>query len=304
MKGEKDILKWLNNELSEQQIDDAKQSEDFKALEKIAHYSSQMEAPQVDAQKALEAFKSRNLSKKETKVRTLNFKTLYKVAAAVAIVLTSSYYVFFANENTFETHVAETETLLLPDNSEVMLNAASKLSFNKKTWKDKRDLYLEGEAFFKVSKGQKFSVKTDVGVVQVVGTQFNVKERDGYFEVQCYEGVVSVTHNNKTVKLTPRKTFRIINGIIQSVEDFNNSNPSWIQAESSFTQVPLNQVIAELERQYDVNISAIDIDLLQLFSGTFTHTDRSIALKSVTIPLKLSYKVDGENLVFYPYEGN
>ena len=304
MKREKDILKWFENALSEQETKDLKQSEDFKAIEKIAHYSSQMQAPKIDAQKALEAFKSKNLVKKETKVRTLNFRTFYRVAAVVAIMLTSSYFVFFNNEKAFETQLAETETLTLPDNSEVILNAASKLSFNKKTWKTKRDLDLDGEAFFKVSKGQKFSVNTDAGIVQVLGTQFNVKERENYFEVQCYEGLVGVTHNNETVKLTPGKTFRIINGAIQPVEDFNASNPSWTKAESSFNKIPLNQVIAELERQYDLKITADNIDLSQLFSGTFTHSDKNIALQSVTIPLKLSYKIDGKNVAFYTYETN
>jgi ferric-dicitrate binding protein FerR (iron transport regulator) len=59
----------------------------------------------------------------------------------------------------------------------LILNAASKLSFNEKKWADQRALTLEGEAFFKVQKGQTFSVNTTAGVITVLGTQFNVKER-------------------------------------------------------------------------------------------------------------------------------
>jgi hypothetical protein len=56
---------------------------------------------------------------------------------------------------------------------------------------------------------------------------------------------VSVTHKiNDQINL---KTFRVINGTIENVADFNAQNPS--QQESSFTQIPLEQVIAELERQ-------------------------------------------------------
>ena len=58
MKEENNILKWFNNDLSKQELDDLKQSEDFKTLEKIKHYSAQMQAPKVDAQHALEAFKN------------------------------------------------------------------------------------------------------------------------------------------------------------------------------------------------------------------------------------------------------
>jgi ferric-dicitrate binding protein FerR (iron transport regulator) len=301
MTQEKDILKWLNDELSGEEINKLKQTEDLQTLEKIVHYSSQMRAPKVDAQKALDAFKSKKRSKNETKVRTLNFKTFYRVAAVVAIMLTASYFLFNKNTTSFETQIAETQTLTLPDNSEVILNAASKLSFNKKTWKENRNLELDGEAFFKVSKGQKFTVNTDAGTIQVFGTQFNVKEREGYFEVHCYEGLVGVTYNKQLTKLSAGKTFRVVDGSVQEFEDLNTMNPSWLQQESSFVEVPLKQVIAELERQYVINITAENIDTNSIFTGSFTHNDKNIALQSVTIPLKLSYKIDGNKVYFYNY---
>ena len=302
MKNEKEILKWLNNELSSQEIEDLKQSEDLQTLEKIAHYASQLETPKVDAHAALEAFKARNHSKKKTKVRTLNFKTFYRVAAVVVVVLTSSYFLYFNSVESFETQIAQTQTITLPDNSKVVLNAASKLSFNEKKWADDRALTLVGEAYFKVQKGQTFSVNTTAGIVKVLGTQFNVKERKNYFEVHCYEGLVSVTHNTKTVKLPPGKTFRVINGSIENVEDLDAKNPSWIQQESSFNSIPLDQVVAELERQYDIKIKLQGVDTSKLFTGSFTHTSKKIALQAVTIPLKLSYRIQGKTIIFYNYD--
>ncbi len=301
MKNEKEILKWFNNELSSQEIEDLKQSENLQTLEKTAHYASQMETPKVDTQAALEAFKTRNHSKNKTKVRTLNLKTFYRVAAILVVMLTSAYFLFFDNITSFETQIAQTKSVTLPDNSEVILNAASKLSFNEKKWADQRALTLEGEAFFKVQKGQTFSVNTTAGVITVLGTQFNVKERKNYFEVHCYEGLVSVTYNNKTLKLPPGKTFRVINGTIENVEDFNAQNPSWIQQESSFIKIPLDQVIAELERQYDIKIKVEGVDTSKLFTGSFTHTNQEIALLAITIPLQLSYKIKGNTIIFYNY---
>jgi len=302
MKNEKEILKWFNNELSSEEIEDLKQSEDLQTLENIAHYSSQLQTPKVDVFAALEAFKTRNQSKKKTKVRTLDFKALYRVAAVLVVMLTSAYFLFFNNTKSFETQIAQTKTVTLPDNSEVILNSASKLSFNEKKWADKRALTLEGEAYFKVQKGQTFNVNTTSGVVTVLGTQFNVKERKNYFEVNCYEGLVSVTYNNKTIKLPPGKTFRVINGIIENVEDINAQNPSWIKQESSFNKIPLNQVIAELERQYDLKIKVKGVDTSKLFTGSFTHTDKEIALQAVTIPLQLSYRIEGKTIIFYNYD--
>lgn len=302
MKNEKEILKWLNGDLSSQEIEDLKKSEGSETLEKIAHYSSNLETPKVDAQQALDHFKARNKSKKETKVRTLNFKTMYRAAAVLVVLLTSAYFLFYNTTTSFETQIAQTKTFHLPDDSEVLLNAASKITFNEKKWDKKRDLTLEGEAYFQVKKGQTFSVNTVDGIVKVLGTHFNVKQRKNYFEVSCFEGLVSVTHNNETIKLPPGKTFRLINNTIEDVPDFNAQNPSWMQQESSFDRIPLDQVIAELERQYDLKIKTEGVDTSKLFTGSFTHKDQKIALEAITIPLKLSYKIEGKTIIFYNYE--
>jgi transmembrane sensor len=304
MKNEKKILKWLEGELSSQEIEDLKNSEGFDTLEKIAHYASHIETPQVDAQKALETFKALPKSKKEGKVRTLNYKAWFRVAAILVVLLTSSYFLFFNNTVSYETQIAQTKTFNLPDNSEVLLNAASKITFNERKWEQKRDLTLEGEAYFKVQKGQTFSVNTADGIVKVLGTHFNVKQRKNYFEVSCYEGLVSVTHKEQTVKLPPGKTFRLINNQIEAVEDFDAQNPSWMQEESSFNRIPLEQVLAELERQYDLKIKTEGVDTSKLFTGSFTHKNQKTALEAITIPLKLSYKIKGKTIILYNYEVN
>lgn len=302
MKNENNILKWFDNELDEQDIKDLKQSDTIETLEKIAFYAKQMQAPRVDAENALAEFKQRKHTKKEVKVIPLNFKSFMKVAAIFVVMLTSSYFLFFNNNMAFETQIAQNQTLTLPDNSEVILNASSTLKYNKKAWKDKRNLNLDGEAFFKVSKGKKFTVTTDAGTIQVLGTQFNVKERDNYFEVQCYEGSVRVTFKNETVILSKGKTFKVVNGNIQVVNDFNAENPSWMKAETSFDKIPLNQVIDEFKRQYNINVSLKGVDETQLFTGTFTHKDKNIALQAITIPLKLSYRIEGNHVTLYNYE--
>ncbi|MEP3837906.1 MAG: FecR family protein [Algibacter sp.] len=304
MNKENDILKWFEGEISLEDIKKSYPNEDFSSLEKLGFYSKQLEAPKVDAQKALAEFKSRKLRKQEPKVIPLNFQTFLKIAAVLVVMLTSSYFLFFNNTKSFETQIAQTETFNLPDNSEVILNAQSKLSFNKKEWKENRTLELDGEAFFKVTKGEKFTVHTDAGSIQVLGTQFNVKERENYFEVKCYEGSVSVSSNQGKVVLKPGKTFRVVNGEIIPLKDFNAKNPSWLAKESSFDNVPLWQVINELEAQYDILINAENVNTSELFSGSFTHTDKNIALQSVTIPLKLSYKINGKKVEFYNYESN
>ncbi|MBC3757631.1 FecR domain-containing protein [Hyunsoonleella sp. SJ7] len=304
MSKENDILKWFDGEISAEDIKARYPDEDFSTLEKTGFYTKQLEAPKVDTEKALADFKKKNFKKEVPKVIPLNFKSFLRVAAVVVALLTSSYFVFFNNTMSFSTEIAQTETFNLPDNSEVILNAHSKLSYNKKQWKTDRTLDLDGEAFFKVMKGEKFSVMTDAGVVQVLGTQFNVKERDNYFEVQCFEGSVSVTSGENEKILKPGNTFRMVNGKIIEVKDFNATRPSWLAQESTFDGVPLWQVIDELEHQYDINITVENIDTSVLYSGGFTHNDINVALQSVSIPLKLSYKINGKTVEFYDYESN
>lgn len=304
MSKENDILKWFDGEISTEDIKTRYPDEDFSTLEKTGFYAKQLEAPKVDVTQALADFKKKNFKKEEPKVISLNFRSVLKIASVVVVLLTSSYFVFFNNTKSFSTEIAQTETFNLPDNSEVILNAQSKLSYNKKQWKTNRTLDLDGEAFFKVTKGEKFSVMTDAGVVQVLGTQFNVKERDNYFEVQCFEGSVSVTSGANKEILKPGKTFRMVDGKIIDVKDFNATSPSWLAQESTFDEVPLWQVIEELENQYNIDISAENVDKSALYSGGFTHNDMNVALQSVTIPLKLSYKINGKTVEFYDYESN
>lgn len=301
MKDEKKILEWINGELSQQEIEGLKKSEDSLVLEKIAHYSKHLQPPVIDAQEALDSFNQKKLEKKRPKVIDLNYKNFFKVAAAIALLFTSSYFLFFNSDSTFETAIAQTQSFELPDQSKVTLNASSKISFNENKWDEERTLSLEGEAYFEVQKGKTFSVKTQDGIVKVLGTHFNVKQRDNYYEVVCYEGLVSVTYDQKTVKLPPGKTFRVLNKNIESVDDFDIQSPYWLAKESNFDRIPLSLVIAELERQYDIKIKTEGVDTTKLFTGTFTHDNQQIALEAITVPLQLSFRVEGKTIIVYKY---
>jgi ferric-dicitrate binding protein FerR (iron transport regulator) len=130
-----------------------------------------------------------------------------------------------------------------------------------------------------------------------LGTHFNVKQRPNYYEVSCYEGLVSVTYNNKTVKLPPGTTFRVVNKQINAVANSTNANPSWMQQES--TGIPLDQVIAELERQYDIKIKSDGVDTTKLFTGSFTHSNQKIARIGNHSNY---YKIEGKTILLYNYE--
>jgi hypothetical protein len=65
--------------------------------------------------------------------------------------------------------------------------------------------------------------------------------------------------------------------------------PSWLNNASTFISLPYKTVIAEFERQYNVDITLLGIDSEQLFTGSFAHDNIDVALKSITLPLYATY---------------
>ena len=295
MNREELISKWLDNDLNDQELQALKNLEDYDDLIQLNTSLQAFKADDYDTPKELENVLSKIKSKK-TQTKTHWIKPFMRVAAILAICF-SLYYYTTTLDTTITTEFAQKTTIELPDASSVSLNAKSLLAFNKNHWKKERDVELEGEAFFKVAKGSSFKVITKLGTVAVYGTQFNVKQRDNYFEVICYEGLVGVAYNSKETKLKPGDSFLIIDGKIIAKEKENRSTPSWLNNESTFKSLPYKTIISEFERQYGVDITLLNVDSTQLFTGNFTHNNLEIALKSITLPLRLTYSKTNDTII-------
>tara|TARA_R110001592_G_scaffold82983_2_gene245694 strand:- start:201 stop:1097 length:897 start_codon:yes stop_codon:yes gene_type:complete len=294
MKREELIKKWLNNNLNPEEQNAFEQLEDYNQLIKMDATLKGFKAPEFSVDQTYQTLKP-HLKSQSSKTNQW-LKPLLRIAAVLAIGFSVYFYTSNLDEH-IETLVAQQTTIQLPDNSTVDLNANSTVTFNENSWSKTRAVTLNGEAFFKVAKGERFDVITSDGIVSVLGTQFNVKQRESYFEVTCYEGLVGVTHNNKTVKLKPGHTFKIIDGKQLTADKETAAQPIWLHGESSFKSVPLKHVIAEFENQYDLQINTDQIDTSRLFTGSFTHNNLDLALKSVTIPLNLSYSKSGKSIL-------
>lgn len=293
------LAKWLNNELSEAELTEFKNSDEFAAYQRIVDTSNALKSPDFNADEALEALKNKR-SLTDTHVVQLNpFKKFLRVAAAVAILLTGTYFYVNSLDEQISTQYAENKEIVLPDNSEVVLNADSKVTYSEKNWDANRNITLEGEAFFKVAKGKRFTVATQAGEVAVLGTQFNVEHRKGFFEVTCFEGLVSVSFNGKETKLPAGSSFVAINGEIISEEKQNTTVPSWINAESSFKSIPLKYVLDEFQRQHNIIVETKDIDTNLMYTGSFSNTDTKLALQSISTPSRIKFKLEGNKVLFY-----
>jgi ferric-dicitrate binding protein FerR (iron transport regulator) len=180
---------------------------------------------------------------------------------------------------------------VLEDGSEVILNSKSSVSYNAKDWENERELTLKGEGYFKVAKGETFTVITPNGSVQVLGTQFVVNSTRDFFDVTCFEGKVRViTNDNISHILLPGENIRKINGFETQNLDSEDDAPSWISGESTFKSVPLKYVIKALENEYNISIDASQVDTSILFSGAFPHNDTKVALQTVFGSLDIKYE--------------
>lgn len=280
------IKKWLDHDLNAQELDAFKQLEEFQDLIKLDDTLMGYKADSFNTEEALDSIWQDVRTKKTSTNRLVS--VLSKVAAILVIGF-GIFYFTITLDTTTSTLIAQQDMINLPDASEVQLNAMSTLTFNKSNWDDNRRVTLDGEAFFKVAKGKKFDVVTEAGTVSVLGTQFNVKYRDDYFEVTCYEGKVAVTSELRSVTLLAGDSFLILDGKYIATEKENRSNPSWIEQSSTFKSIPYKEVLEEFERQYEVTFEDLNIDQSQKFTGSFTHNDIEIALKSITLPLQLKY---------------
>ncbi|NNL81793.1 MAG: DUF4974 domain-containing protein, partial [Winogradskyella sp.] len=86
-------------------------------------------------------------------------------------------------------------------------------------------------------------------------------------------------------------------GKLIATEKENYTAPNWINGESAFKSTPLKYVIAEFERQYGIAITINNVHEDLIYSGSFTHKNIDLALKSITLPLHLSYDKKEDTII-------
>ena len=282
------LAQWLEGELSDIELKELVSEADYKSFLKIRRGLEVHDALEGDTDASFAKIQEQ-IANKKGKVRSINRNT-WLIGIAASVVLFFGLFSIIGNDMvTIETNFGEQKTIALLDGSEVVLNSKSTLTYNTDRWEKNRTLNLKGEAYFKVKKGSTFTVKTDNGNVQVLGTQFNVNSVCDLFEVVCFEGKVSVQTKDEDYVLLPTNTVRRINGNVIEKWDVSNANPSWIHGESSFKSVPLKYVISALESQYNIKIHSETIDDTMIYTGGFTHKDLNTALKTVFKSLQIQY---------------
>ncbi len=202
--------------------------------------------------------------------RTITLGRRWQVAASILFLLVASWLTWqyaASDAVTYATAYGETETLILPDGTQVVLQANSILKVPK-NWAEQstRTVSLEGQAFFDVAKLErktpiKFIVQTDDFNVEVLGTEFDVLNRPNNKRVILQEGKIRMQlPDNQSIELQPNEMARYV----APTKDYKKSTieatnfTAWTNDKLILDQTPLSEIARIFTDNYglEVNFSA------------------------------------------------
>ena len=227
-------------------------------------------------------------------------------AFAAASVLFALLYLLKPADTVFDqvhsTALADNQEITLPDGSSIRLNADSEIRYSSEKWNKDRSILLNGEAFFDVVKSDiPFRVVVGGSEVTVLGTSFNIIQREEEMVVACATGKVSVASDNENVIITRGLASKVRSGHAPSppYEVDIDLIGSWINGDFHYNNSSLTQVFNEIERQYDVSINSnLDFDPIQ-FTGYFNNKDLEKSLSIVCLTAGLTFEIDGKEVTIY-----
>ncbi len=301
--------RWVSGELSDQELSDfenwllshPEERSFFEDIRKI-WTSANVLPSSLSAEQRWQAIQRRlNIGKNRSNSIPMYRRTVTQIAtvAAAILLLATFYWWSLSGIITVQSKNGEIITHSLPDGSEVILNAASTLSYSKRDWAEKRDINFQGEGFFRVAPGSPFTVTNENISSRVLGTSFNFRARQKNVIVSCYTGKVRVSAGgDSSVILTAGLQS---NSTLESetpgrAESFNTAHANaWINGDTYFNRTPLNEVFAEITRQFDISIS-LQKDVSQLtFTGKLARNDLATSLEIVCLSSGLQYERQSEN---------
>ena len=248
---------------------------------------------------------------KRLKSHTRHLTLIRTFSAAAAVVLlclsvwTAYLYMQPAAIQTIST-LAETRSVRLPDGSSVTLNHYSSLSYPEKFQSDKREVELNGEAYFEVAKDKDkpFIVKTKEQSIEALGTKFNVSAypTDSLLTTTLLEGSVLLTTQNllHPMVLKPNEQFvynkRTRSALLQQVDA--NRFVSWTTGYYYFPEQSLEAILYRLSHVYGVQFTVKSEALKRrTFTGTF-YRGQSIKdiMEIIHLSIPVRYKIDDHHV--------
>ncbi|MGM9699535.1 MAG: FecR family protein [Prevotella sp.] len=158
---------------------------------------------------------------------------------------------------TVEVPAGEISDVVLPDGTEVCLNAKSTLVYPETFEGTMRLVSLNGEGYFKVShdKIHPFVIKANDITTQVLGTEFNVRCYDGYdVHVTLVQGSVEVSYNINKVKISPNQDACLTEGKLVVANVNPKDFTSWREGLMYFDNATLRTILHQIGAWYNVSV--------------------------------------------------
>ena len=208
--------------------------------------------------------------------------------------------------NTIETPKGGKFQVRLPDGSKVWLNAASSLRFPTKFAGSKRQVELNGEAYFEVAHDESklFEVKARNQTVQVFGTHFNINayEDEPSVNTTLLEGSVRISdiRTNISQMLRPGEQSKLT----ERIEVFNVKNTAeavaWKEGYFQFHEADIKTVMRQIERWYDVSIIYEGDMPNYRFGGEIERSLSLIQVLKVLEKTKVHFRLEGREVIVMP----
>jgi transmembrane sensor len=185
----------------------------------------------------------------------------------------------------------------LPDSTKGILNSGSKLSYTL-PFAEKRNLKLEGEAWFEVHHDERypFIISAGQSTVKVVGTSFNLNSYpdENFLELVLKAGRVTFIDqdNGSEINMLPSERLISRGGRIQMAKVDPDKYIAWTEGKLMFRSDSITEVARRIERWYNVNITIADTELYKYtFRATFQDDKLADVLKYLAMTSPISYKI-------------
>ncbi|MEQ8470196.1 MAG: FecR domain-containing protein [Marinoscillum sp.] len=264
--------------------------------------SLRSEVPKVDVKAAFEKVKLKRVA--QMPVTKPAFQTLWKVAAVLVLAASLLFIVLRSGEpESMQIIAHQISEVKLSDGSQITLNAGGELVYPESFTSTERRVRLLGEAFFDISRNPEkpFVIETDAVTITVLGTSFNVLLTDELVEVAVVTGQVEVKSTYGTEILTAGE--RITVDLIQQTAQAGKTSSSgavqfWKSKKLMFDSSDMQQVIADLEKVYEVDIEVSTEEILQCkLNATFEEQSIEEVLEIIALTQEL--QLSQENGIFY-----
>lgn len=237
--------------------------------------------------------------------------------------------VFKPFNNVVSTRYGSKSKLILPDGSQVWLNAGTKLIYPNNFLQDSREVSLSGEAYFDVVHDEKrpFIIHTRKLDIRVLGTAFNVKSypEDKTTETTLIRGAVAIFFKDRPeekIILKPNEKIIVANEPVGDssarlspaalhgglplvtlsrltvhAQDSLVVETAWVQNKLVFEDESFTAVAARMERWYAVRFHFQDERVKQLhFTGIFERESLPEALEALRLSAHFRYRIDKEQV--------